>query len=45
MCGGSGGGRGVGIREGLEGWGGQVGGKQKCKITNLSHHRIHVSNI
>ena len=27
------------------GGGGRGGGGQKCKITNMSHHRIHVHNI
>ena len=34
------GGGGVGI-----GGCGQVGGGGECKITNMSHHRIHVHNI
>ena len=41
LCGPAGGGVGVGLESG--GWRGRE--KQKCKITNMSHHRIHVSNI
>ena len=29
----------------MGGGGGGGGGGQKCKITNMSHHRIHVHNI
>ena len=40
---GGGGGRGIGVRRIGEG---QVGkGMQKCKITNMNHHRIHVQKI